>query len=69
MTDCRIKEGCVCLWMFKYSPGEYGAKLAHIRDVAWREVMDSWREEAGSRSKLVEVRKLIEKNAKHGEWK
>ena len=23
--------------------------------------MDSWREEAGSRSKLVEVRKLIEK--------
>ena len=55
--------------MFKYSPGEYGAKLAHIRDVAWREVMDSWREEAGSRSKLVEVRKLIEKNAKHGEWK
>ena len=32
-----------------------------LRDVAWREVIDSWREEAGSRSKLVEVRKLIEK--------
>ena len=35
-----------------------------LRDVAWREVMDSWREEAGSRSKLVEVRKLIEKECK-----
>ena len=32
-----------------------------LRDVAWREVMDSWREEVGSRSKLVEVRKLIKK--------
>ena len=35
-----------------------------LRDVAWREVMNSWREEAGSRSNLVEVRKLIDK-----EWK
>ena len=35
-----------------------------LRDVAWREVMDSWREEAGSHSKLVEVRKLIEKECK-----
>ena len=37
-----------------------------LRDVAWREVMNSWREEVGSRSKLVEVimRKLIEKECK-----
>ena len=28
-----------------------------LRDVAWREVVDSWREEAGRQSKLVEVKK------------
>ena len=32
-----------------------------LRDVAWRQVMDSWKEEARSHSKLVEVQKLIEK--------
>ena len=31
-----------------------------LRDVAWRETVDSWREEA-SHSKLAEVQKLIEK--------
>ena len=35
-----------------------------LRDVAWREVVDSWREEVESQSKLVEVRKLIEKECK-----
>ena len=32
-----------------------------LRDVAWREAMDSWKEEARSHSKLAEVQKLIEK--------
>ena len=32
--------------------------------VAWREVVDSWREEAGSKSKLVEVRMLMKKECK-----
>jgi len=32
-----------------------------LRDVAWREAVDSWREEARSRSKLAGVQKLIEK--------
>ena len=32
--------------------------------VAWREVVDSWREEAGSQSKLVEVRMLMKKECK-----
>ena len=32
-----------------------------LRDVAWREAVDSWREEARSHSKLAEVQKLIEK--------
>ena len=33
-----------------------------LRDVAWREAMDSWTEEARrSHSKLAEVQKLIEK--------
>ena len=32
-----------------------------LRDVAWREAMDSWKEEARSHSKLAEVKKLIEK--------
>ena len=31
-----------------------------LRDVAWREVVDSWREEARSHSKLAEVQKLID---------
>ena len=33
-------------------------------DVAWREVMDSWWEEAGSQSKLVEERMLMKKECK-----
>ena len=32
-----------------------------LRDVAWREAVDSWREEARSHSKLAELQKLIEK--------
>ncbi len=32
-----------------------------LRDVAWREAVDSWREEARSHSKLAEVQKLIKK--------
>ena len=32
-----------------------------LRDVAWREAMDSWKKEARSHSKLAEVQKLIEK--------
>ena len=32
-----------------------------LRGVAWREAMDSWKEEARSHSKLAEVQKLIEK--------
>ena len=32
-----------------------------LRDVAWRETVDSWREEARSHWKLAEVQKLIEK--------
>ena len=32
-----------------------------LRDVAWREAMDSWRDQARSHSKLAEVQKLIEK--------
>ena len=32
-----------------------------LRDVAWREAVDSWREEARGHSKLAEVQKLIEK--------
>ena len=32
-----------------------------LRDVAWREAVDSWREEARSHSKLAEVQKLVEK--------
>ncbi len=32
-----------------------------LRDVAWREAVDSWREEARSHSKLAEVQKSIEK--------
>ena len=32
-----------------------------LRDVAWREAVDSWRGEARSHSKLAEVQKLIEK--------
>ena len=32
-----------------------------LRDGAWREAMDSWKEEARSHSKLAEVQKLIEK--------
>ena len=32
-----------------------------LRDVAWREAVDSWRKEARSYSKLAEVQKLIEK--------
>ena len=35
-----------------------------LMDVAWREVVDSWREEAGSQSKLVEVRMLMKKECK-----
>lgn len=33
-------------------------------NIAWREVVDSWREVAGSQSKLVEVRMLKEKECK-----
>ena len=32
-----------------------------LRDVAWREAVDNWREEARSHSKLAELQKLIEK--------
>ena len=32
-----------------------------LRDVAWREAVDSWREEARSHSKLAEVQELIKK--------
>ena len=32
-----------------------------LRDVAWREAMGSWKEEARSRSKSTEVLKLIDK--------
>ena len=32
-----------------------------LRDVAWREAMDSWKEEARSHSKWAGVQKLIEK--------
>ena len=32
-----------------------------LKDVAWREAVDSWREEARSHSKLAEVQKSIEK--------
>ena len=32
--------------------------------VAWREVVDSWREEAESQSKLVEERMLMKKECK-----
>lgn len=38
-----------------------------LRDVAWREVVDSWGEEAGSGvtlNKLLGVRKLMEKECK-----
>ena len=35
-----------------------------LKDVAWRQVVDGWREEAESQSKLVEVMKLIEKECK-----
>ena len=30
-----------------------------LRDVAWREAVDSWREEATSHSKLAEVQKSM----------
>jgi len=35
-----------------------------LKDVAWRQVVESWRVEARSHSKLVEVWKLIEKGCK-----
>ena len=35
-----------------------------LRDVAWRQVVESWRVEARSYSKLVEVGKVIEKGCK-----
>ena len=35
-----------------------------LKDVAWRQVVESWRVEARSHSKLVEVWKLIEKACK-----
>ena len=35
-----------------------------LRDATWREVVDGLREEAGSQSKLVEVRKSMEKECK-----
>ena len=35
-----------------------------LRDVAWRQVVESWRVEARSHSKLVEVGKIIEKGCK-----
>ena len=31
-----------------------------LRDVAWREAVDSWREEARSHSKLAEVQEVIQ---------
>ena len=34
-----------------------------LRDAAWREAVDSWREEVRSHSKLAEVQKLIEKGS------
>ena len=35
-----------------------------LKDVAWRQVMESWRVEAKSHSKLVEMYKLMEKGCK-----
>ena len=51
--DCELHEGLNSLSMSEVRQ--------MLRDVAWREAMDSWKEEARSHSKLAEVQKLIEK--------
>ena len=51
-------EGLRAEWLNSLSMSEVRQML---RDVAWREAVNNWREEARSHSKLAVVQKLIEK--------
>ena len=55
---CMASCSYIYIYIYSLSMSEVRQML---RDVAWREAMDSWKEEARSHSKLAEVQKLIEK--------